>query len=68
MPKLIKVSIIVALRQTGNGTDTNPIRNVEEWYAPDGTLVMAYDGHKDETWGAYNMVEYLRDSEKSYVL
>jgi hypothetical protein len=59
MAKLIKPTIIYSEERTGKGVDGDPVRLVRQWFSGDGTLLLSYDGYKDETYGAINMVDFL---------
>lgn len=60
MPKLINVPIIVSHVNVGEGVEGDPIRNVEEWYTPDGQIILSYDSIKKETLYVGFLIEYLR--------
>lgn len=61
MPKLITVQLIATTVLRGSGkTDDDPKRSVEQWFSPDGVLVLEYDIEMDKTSMAFNMVEHLR--------
>ncbi len=64
MAKLLNAQIIQAETVRGEGkTEEDPVRRVEQWFSPDGTLLLAYDPHLDKTTGAINIVEFLRSLE-----
>lgn len=63
MARLLELQIISTDTVRGDGTEKNPVRRVEQWFAPDGTLVLAYDPHLDETTTVINFVHHLREIE-----
>ena len=60
MAKLLNVQIISTEKAFGKGTTDDPSRILEQYWSPDGVVLLEYDGFKHETWGAFNMLEYLR--------
>ena len=60
MPKVITIQLIQCEHSGGLGTPESPYRMIEQWFTPDGTLVLARDDVADKTTAAMNMVDYLR--------
>lgn len=61
MARLLTVQIIATNTTRGEGTESDPVRRVDQWFDPDGTLLLEYDPTLDVTTAAMNMVHFLRD-------
>ena len=61
MAKLLNLQLIVTDIQRGIGSINDPMRQVQQWFTPDGTLVLEYDIATDTAESP--MAEYLRRVE-----
>ena len=55
------ISMIKVTYNRGNGTETNPIRNVSSYHLPDGKFLVEYDPTMDQWFAFQNHTANLED-------
>lgn len=60
MARLINLQLIETDEKRGSGVEEDPMRRVMQLFAPDGTLVLEYDPHKDAVSMTANLLEHIK--------
>lgn len=59
MAKLITVQLISTQRNKGKGIESDPIRNVQQFWTTDGKVLLSFDPETKILEGAEKFFEYL---------
>lgn len=60
MAKLQKIELIYTEEKLAGDGKVDPYRRVHQWFTTEGTLVLEYDPHTDQTSMIANLIPYLR--------
>ena len=60
MARLLTLQLIETAELKGDGTEKAPYRRVQQLFSSDGTLLLQYDPHKDETTMTANLLTHLK--------
>lgn len=60
MAKLQNIQLIFSEEKRKGDGKEDPIRIVQQWFLPDGTLVLEYDPHLDDVSMTGNLITHLR--------